>query len=244
MKLIVLGNYGTFPGKDGACSGFLLQDKNFNVLIDAGNGTMGRLQRYIRIEDLDAIILSHLHYDHTSDIYVLRYAVETKFALKTMQKLINVYAPGSPEDEMNRLLNYNVFNVSAISENMAVNINNAEIRFFRMKHSIETYGVRVKYGEKVFAYSADTLYNDNIIHLAKDANLFLCESTATAYDKSRSSIPHLSAMEAASAARDANVKKLLLTHFWFESNKSDYLNEARSVFNNTELSEELKEYEI
>jgi Metal-dependent hydrolases of the beta-lactamase superfamily III len=244
MKLTVLGNYGTFPGKDGACSGFLLQDEGFNILIDAGNGVMGRLQRYVKIDDLSAIILSHLHWDHSSDMQVLKYAVETKLSLKTMEKPIDVYLPSSPQDTYNSLTYRNVFSLKTVDENTDLNIKGAEFKFYKMKHPVETYGIRVSFNGKVFAYSSDTLYNENLLKLAKNADLFLCESTATVHDKAVTNIPHLSTVEAAGLARDANVKRLLLTHFWFENKREDYLREASSVFENTALSEEFKQYDI
>jgi len=120
MKLTVLGNYGTFPGAGGACSGYLLQQGNVNILIDCGNGVMSRLQKYCRIEDLDAIVLSHLHRDHTSDMHVLKYAVETKRAYGTMNRAIEVYAPGTPRAEYKSLTYKNAFKLSTVSGGMSL----------------------------------------------------------------------------------------------------------------------------
>ena len=38
----------------------------------------------------------------------------------------------------------------------------------------------------------------------------------------------------------ANVKKLLLTHFWPEIDKDEYVNEAKEIFENTEAAVEGK----
>ena len=244
MKLIVLGNNGSFPGRDSACSGYLIQDGTTNILIDCGNGVISRAQRYCKIEDLEAIVLSHLHRDHTSDMFVLRYAVETKFYFKTMDKPITVYAPSTPEEERRGLEYNNVYNLTTIYDTMEVNIKGLSCKFFMMNHPVETYGLRIEKDDKVLSYTADTIVNDNLKKLAANADLFLSESTATEKVLSTSNIPHLSAKQAAEVAKLANVKKLLLTHFWYEEERSNYLKEASTVFPEVLLAEEFKEYEV
>lgn len=245
MKLIVLGNYGTFPGKDGACSGYLLKERGLNILIDCGNGVLSKLQRYCKIEDLDAIILSHLHRDHTSDMYVLKYAIETKFAYGTMKKAIDVYAPITPRIERRGLNYMDVYNLYEIGDNIEVDIKDkVHVKFFKMKHSVESYGIRVESRGKVFAYSGDTSYNKNIENLAQNADLFLCEATGTESMNSIAPIPHLSPKIASEIAVNANVKKLVLTHFWFEEPRENYYKEASSIFSKVILSNEGDEYRI
>lgn len=244
MKLIVLGNYGPFPGKDGACSGFLLKDKNTNILIDCGSGVMGRLQKYCKIEELDAIVLSHLHSDHSSDMYVLRYAVQAKLNLKSMSKPIEVYTPETPEVYHNELDFKGVFNLHNIKEGTQLEIKGFKFTFYKTIHPVECYGMRVEKDGKVFAYSADTTYSENIAKLAEGADLFLCEANATENMKKKGNPPHLSVKEACGIAKKAKVKKLLLTHFYFEEPRENYAEDAEGEFENVELSKELTEYII
>ena len=75
MKLTVLGNNGPFPAAGGACSGYLVIEGDKKILIDCGNGVLANLQKFIKLEEIDAVILTHLHSDHMSDMMVLRYAV-------------------------------------------------------------------------------------------------------------------------------------------------------------------------
>ncbi|MFL0266639.1 MBL fold metallo-hydrolase [Candidatus Clostridium radicumherbarum] len=244
MKLTVLGNYGPFPGKDGACLGYLLQDEDTNILIDCGNGVLSRLQKYCRIEDLDAIILSHLHRDHSSDMHVLKYAVQNKLKFKTMDKAIEVYTPKTPDNEYNDINIQGIFNTHIIEENMTHKIKSIKIEFYKTIHPVECYGMRIEKEGKIFAYSADSVYCDNIISLAKKADLFLCDAYATENIKSKGQVPHLSVKEACNIAVEAKAKKLLLTHFWFEEPKESYINDSKGLFNNIALAEEYTEYEI
>ncbi|MCB9539583.1 MAG: MBL fold metallo-hydrolase [Myxococcales bacterium] len=69
----VLGSGGP-TGEDGrASSGYLLWiDGRARVLVDAGGGTFQRFAASgARVEDLEAIALTHLHVDHTSDLPAL-----------------------------------------------------------------------------------------------------------------------------------------------------------------------------
>jgi ribonuclease BN (tRNA processing enzyme) len=244
MKVIVLGNHGPFPGADGACSGFLLQDNDTNILIDCGSGVAGRLQKYCKLEDLNAIVLSHLHSDHSSDMFVLRYAMQAKLALKSIAKPLEVYTPVTPEAYY-RELDYNgVFRLHNITDDMKIEIEGFKFTFYKTAHMVECYGMRIEKDRKVFAYSADTTYHENIIKLAEGSDLFLCEANATENIRKTSKPPHLSVKEACDIARKAKAKKLLLTHFWFEEPRENYTNDALGEFDNVILSEELTGYDI
>ncbi len=43
--------------------------------MDAGSGTLAQLQRHVRLDELDAIRVSHLHADHSADLLTAYYAV-------------------------------------------------------------------------------------------------------------------------------------------------------------------------
>ena len=70
MQLKILGNNGPYPAPGGACSGYLLTSDSgqTRVLIDCGPGVLSRLTADCMPGELDAVLLSHLHYDHMSDI--------------------------------------------------------------------------------------------------------------------------------------------------------------------------------
>ena len=80
MKLTVLGTSGPFPRPGSACSGYLLESDNARILLDCGSGVISRLLQICDVSALDAVVLTHLHFDHCSDIGVLRYALEASLA--------------------------------------------------------------------------------------------------------------------------------------------------------------------
>ena len=78
MILKILGNNGPYPAPGGACSGYLLSSDSGNtrILIDCGTGVLNRLLGECSLDALDAVILSHLHYDHMSDMLPMQYALQ------------------------------------------------------------------------------------------------------------------------------------------------------------------------
>src|ERR1043165_4257898 len=63
------GSYGAPAG--GACSGYLVRAGGTTIWLDCGNGSFANLQQHARVEDLDAVVISHGHPDHCVDIYGL-----------------------------------------------------------------------------------------------------------------------------------------------------------------------------
>lgn len=99
---------------------------------------------------------------------------------------------------------------------------------------------------RVIAYSADTAICPELIELAKNATVFVCESTYAYLDEDLAKEKlHLSSKMAAEAAKEANVKQLILTHF-----SSRYKNigtleeEAKEIFPNTRAAKDLMSFEI
>ena len=74
MKLTIVGCSGTFPGPKDACSSYLLEHDGYRLLLDAGNGSTGALQRTVGLLDLDAVLISHMHGDHFLDLVTYTYA--------------------------------------------------------------------------------------------------------------------------------------------------------------------------
>jgi ribonuclease BN (tRNA processing enzyme) len=244
MKITVLGNNGPFPAAGGACSGYLIQDKGKNLLLDCGNGVLGNLQKFIRIEELDAIILSHLHSDHMSDLMVLRYAVQIKNDRGLMNKLIDVFSPSEPADEYARLGVKNAFNLRSVTGELALSFGDMKVTFCEMTHPVKSYAISIRTSQKKFVYSGDTSWNDNIVSFAREADLLMLDSGLLSKDKTDENVAHLTAKECGIIAEKSGSKKLLLTHLWPEYNVSQLLNEAKENFENVETAELLASYEI
>ena len=90
LTVTVLGSSGTYAGVDGACTGFLVRSAGATVMMDAGPGTLANLQRHVRPDQLDAVVLSHCHPDHWLELPVLRNALKYVLAHHGVQLFCTV----------------------------------------------------------------------------------------------------------------------------------------------------------
>lgn len=91
---------------------------------------------------------------------------------------------------------------------------------------------------KMYAYCADTIYNEDLIEKIKNVDLLYHESTyLQALQTKAANRFHSTSIEAATIAKKANVKKLLIGHFssMYET-LNEFKTEACSVFESTELA--------
>lgn len=243
MKLTILGNNGPYPQAGGACSGYLLRDSGTSILIDCGNGVLSNLQRFVGFGEIDAIILTHLHSDHMSDMMVLKYAVQIKKKRGTFDRNLSVYAPPEPSEEYRRLDVRDAFDLKALDNDLVIILGNMKVSFKQMKHPVMDFAVSVECGRKRFVFSGDTSWTEGMIDFARDADLLMLDSGLLDRDKTGNDV-HLTAGECGIIAVRAGAKRLLLTHFWPEYDTDDILREAKANFKEAELSVLLKEYII
>ena len=243
MHVTVLGCSGSFPAPGGACSGYLVEEGKTRLLLDCGNGVLSRLQVLLPIESLDAIVLSHLHYDHMADLLVLRYAIETRLANGEALRPLPLYLPDTPAEIAALLKEGNLFDCRTIRGDRSEQIGDLRFQFFPMRHTVESYAVRIESANGCLTYSGDTLSNEQLSTAAKDVDLFLCEATsASDAGSDETQIPHLTAGQAARIAREAHVKSLLLTHFWYQQDREVLRREASAIFPAVQLACELETY--
>lgn len=244
MKLTILGNNGPFPGAGGACSGYLVTDSAVNILIDCGNGVLSNLQKFTGFDKLDAIILTHLHSDHISDMMVLKYAVQIKKKRGQLDKNLTVYATPEPAEEYKRLDVQDAFDLKPITDDLVLDIGGIRLTFAPMKHPSPDYAVSLESKGKRFVFSGDTSWTENIIGFARNANVVMLDAGLFAKDKTSADVPHLTAEECGIIAQKAGVERLFLTHFWPEYNVDELVEEAKKNFKNTLAVKLLQEYEI
>ena len=99
---------------------------------------------------------------------------------------------------------------------------------------------------KRFAYCSDTAYSEKIISIIEGVDCLYHEATFMEDETVRSKETfHSTAFQAATIAEKANVKKLIIGHYSARYvNQNEILNEAKRVFENTVLGEDLTVYEI
>jgi len=99
---------------------------------------------------------------------------------------------------------------------------------------------------KRFAYCSDTAYSEKIIPIIEGVDCLYHEATFMEDELLRSKqTEHSTARQAAEIAKKAHVKKLIIGHYSARyNNQHELLNEAKAVFVNSVLGEDLTAYEI
>ena len=241
IKLTVIGNNGPYPAAGGACSGYLLQSDMVKVVMDLGSGALANLFQVIDDpEEIDAIVLSHLHADHMSDLFVLKYALEATrrnthtdkngVALRT-----KLYSPDGPEAEFNMIQSLGQFDLRPICEESEFSVGDLNFTVARMIHGYPTFAISVTDGEHRLVFTGDTVWNQDIIHFAENADLLLMDAAFRESDKlGGTTLTHLTAWECGIIAAQANVTRVLLTHFLPGCDTVSHIREAekgmRKVF--------------
>ena len=97
-----------------------------------------------------------------------------------------------------------------------------------------------------YAYCSDTVYDEDIVPLLKDIDLLYHESTFLEDRKDLAKkTKHATALQAATIAKKANVKQLILGHYSSRYKDLDlFLDEAKNEFANVALAEAGKEFKL
>ena len=230
MKLTVLGNNGPYPSKDGACSGYLIQSDSgsTSILLDCGTGSLAALRRYLPLEKLSAVLLSHLHYDHMSDMLPMHYALQ----FSSRELPLNVYAPQEPA-EVRALLRGPHTDVWVLRD---VTIGEMKISVCPARHPIPTWAIKVECDGAALVYTGDTNTDTALEFFCDGADLLLADAGLSEADW-KETAPHLSAKKCGQLAKDTRAKQLLLTHLNPKYDPQALLAEAAEVYPKAELAE-------
>lgn len=233
MRLTVLGCSAAYPGPGGACSGYLVQEGRTNLLVDCGTGVLSNLQQVLALDQVDGIIISHLHADHFFDLIPYRYALMRMAHTKVRPAL---YLPPGGKKALLKTVSIfdrspdffsKYFNIEEYDPKAGIKVGKLSIDFAPVKHYIPAYAMAIS-GKKKLVYSADSGLCEELADIAQGADMFLCEATRCADDDGEWG--HLLASDAVKLAKNAKVKKLILTHFWPDHDYSKELDKARKIF--------------
>lgn len=246
MDVTALGISPAAPQPGSACSGYLLRAGASRVLLDCGNGVLANLLLHGGCDGLSAIVISHVHADHSLDLipfrYHLKYGGRGRPAYDPPH--IPLYLPPGGRAVLEGVVQpilalagnvepperffADVFSLSEFDPERGLEIGDLSLRFVPVVHYIPTWAITAD-GPRRFAYSADSGPCPALLDVARGAHLFLCEATLPPDAAGPGWRGHISAQEAAEVARAAGVERLLLTHLW-RPDPQAALAEARAVF--------------
>lgn len=229
MKLTVLGVWGAYPEAESATSSYLLQDGDFNLLIDCGSGSLSMLQKYLPLEKLDALIVSHYHHDHIADIGCLQYGLMIQNQLGTRNGIFPIYGHNQDNEKFQRLNYPEVTNGIEISADKIIQVGPFNISFCPTIHPVYCLAIRISKESKSIVYTGDTEWSEKLVEFSKDADLIIADTNL--YNDQLGNIKgHLTAGQAGTLAEQAKVKKLVLSHLPHHGYHSDLIKQAEEIY--------------
>jgi ribonuclease BN (tRNA processing enzyme) len=206
FSLTVLGTDGSYPAPGGACSGYLLRAGGFCTWMDAGPGTLANLQLHIPLAHLDAVVISHAHPDHWSDLEGLYVAMRYFIGRQGLP----IYTPQGLRDLMVGEKPDGTFDWHVIDDGQSADLGPVRWTWSRTDHSVETMASRAEVQGRSLGYSADTGTRWSLSSLGEDLSLALVEASLSL--EAEGTFQHLSARQAGAAAAAAGAERLLITH--------------------------------
>lgn len=248
MKITILGTGSFYANKERSGAAYLLEADGKKILIDCGPGALFRLSQIgVKPEDIDYVFISHFHADHTSDLFAfqMRFRLNEFFGTKKLEKLPTIYGPNGIKNFTKKLSHvyqlYAFENWSEIKyENLRkkIRLGNIIVKAFKTKHtafdvSAKAYSLRFEFEGKSFVFSGDSVKDVGVEKASKNANLFICDAS---YLKGKANQAHMDTWEIGEIAKASNVEKVILTHFYPNTEGVDMVSEVKEKFSGEVIS--------
>ena len=251
LSVTILGSGTCVPSlKRSSCS-VLIETGGKKLVFDLGPGTIKRLLEVdTKLFDISFIFFSHFHPDHTGEL--VSFLFSSKYSGKERRQTPITFLAGRGFAEFyNRLkmvygnwveLEPGLMNIVELDNKNydIIKFDDFTIESIPVEHNDESLAYRVTSRNGIsVVYSGDTDFSNNLVVLAKEADLLICESALPDELKVKG---HLTPSLAGKIATMANVRKLMLIHFYPECDDADIEKECRKTYSNKLiLAEDLME---
>lgn len=222
---------------------FLIESNANNILIDSGPGIVSSLQRSHRMaSEIDNLLLTHTHGDHILGFAYFVWNRNFERLGQTPANDLNVFGNAETIDAARTMLEKSypeakfLFKVNYIilGSNESFTVGDLSIMVVDAIHPVPTLSCVVRKKNKLLVYSADSLPNDKLFALSKNADLIVHEGMFTSSSAVLSrKVMHSTAVDAGKFAKKVNGKQLLLVHIAPElfGKEIELLKEAKKEFN-------------
>lgn len=216
MEIVLLGTGTAIPASHHSSAGLVVSTRETTLLVDAGPGTVARFSEAgFSIDDLDTLLITHLHSDHTLDLATLLQVFDSTPNPRRIRpfkiigchgtqeyysRLLEAYPSISPES-------YKV-KVTEVGKSQFM-IGDLHLRSALSGHTPSSVGYRFVESGSVFVYSGDAVPHSDLDTLSANADVLVCECS---FPAGWDTPDHMNADMVGMLAERAGVKKLIITH--------------------------------
>jgi ribonuclease BN (tRNA processing enzyme) len=195
VRITVLGKSPSWQDAAGACSGYLVQQGDFRLLLDCGNGVFSKLRGICDYVDIDAVVISHLHADHILDLVPFSYALS--YAPRQQPVAVggwpgtdaparpDLYVPAGGQEVFRRIVGCwgsedlieTAFTLHEYAPADELTVGPLRARFCRVPHYLATNAVELSNNGSRFTFSADCSPNEQLVDFARDTDVLMIEAT-------------------------------------------------------------------
>ncbi len=234
MDVIVLGS-GTNVPSERAAAGYLVKTDTPFVM-DMGYGTFSNLVKAQERSGIGHILFTHMHVDHYSDfIPFLQNAVHE--SAEKGRKDLEIFAPKGSKEILERLVslpglngNFGITVKEVLDEPFS--IGGARIIPKKLRHAggFGCVGYRIEHSGKALAYSGDTILCREIVELCRNADVAILDCSVPKGFAGQTARHHLGVTGCGLVAKQAGVRKLVLSHIYPACKGHNLAKECREVF--------------
>jgi ribonuclease BN (tRNA processing enzyme) len=225
MQLTVLGSGTAIPVADRFSRGYLLEFGDTKLMVDCGPGTLRRLAAAgVSLDRLDAVLLTHYH--NRSLRRPRRVAVRAAFAALRGPRS-DAHLRGSGARAAHRQADRSLALARAARLRAAAHGDHAEVvrarhrkrRGHSIRHTAQSLGYRIETDAGTVAFSGDADECDELVELAQDVDVFVCDAATAGWPENSTVISHRDSPPITRSG--ARSRRLMLTHFYPECEGHD-----------------------
>ena len=239
FQAVILGSGTIVPSLERSACSVLLKIGSTRLVLDSGPGTIRRLlEADTTVFDVSHICYSHFHPDHVAELIPFLFA--TKYPDAGLQKHALTLIGGmgfkrfyngletifgdwmTPESSWLQLIE--------LSGDLQTGhaFDHFKLQVASMYHRPESLAYRIELWDgRSVVYSGDSDYCENLITLARQTDLLICECSMPEGMKIAG---HLTPKLAATIAQKAQAKRLILTHLYPQCERVDLVAQASQAY--------------